>query len=199
MTSISFKTPFQIGDDIFSSATILPLTFVKFVEVTRAALAKKTAKDDFKVMLQRERIMHQVQFATGGDKKIKLDESGLTQIPYREARDIVRALDEDEVERGSIITEGDGIDKPILFKLGQAIKGTAGKEIAELEFKAGGFSEMEAVLAAADDMEQTIALLSHVAKPIGASLLSLPSWALEQISLADGITIMNKVRPRFFE
>lgn len=40
-------------------------------------------------------------------------------------------------------------------------------------------------------------LISTVAKPLGSTLMTLPSWAVAQISLGDGMTIMRQVLPHF--
>jgi hypothetical protein len=44
-------------------------------------------------------------------------------------------------------------------------------------------------------MAQTTALLKHVAKPVG--MVTMPSWAVDQISMADGMTILTEVLPNF--
>jgi hypothetical protein len=66
-----------------------------------------------------------------------------------------------------------------------------------LEFLAKTYGDIEDVLSAGDGINQAAVLLATVAKPLGTSLTVLPSWALAQISIADGFAIMREVLPRF--
>ncbi len=47
--------------------------------------------------------------------------------------------------------------------------------------------------------QQTLTLISTVAKPLGTSLTRLPSWAVAQITVADGWAIMRDILPLFLE
>ncbi len=44
-------------------------------------------------------------------------------------------------------------------------------------------------------------LLERCAKPVGGPvpLIALPSWAAQQVSMADGMAITEQVLPRFLE
>jgi len=102
----------------------------------------------------------------------------------------------------SIISDGDGLTSPILVKLGTPIAagGAAGdKSISELEFIAKTYGDIEHVLAGSNDMEKTVALIKHVAKPVSMGLQALPSWGVDGIDIRDGFFIQNEILPRFLE
>jgi hypothetical protein len=52
-------------------------------------------------------------------------------------------------------------------------------------------------MTANDSFAQTAVLLSTIAKPLGTTLTALPSWAVAQITVADGVAISRTILPRF--
>jgi hypothetical protein len=99
---------------------------------------------------------------------------------------------------GKIVRDGDGIDKAIVYELGTPISVGQGKPpIKELEFQASTYGDVEDVLAVDAPIQQAAVLISTVAKPLGTSLSLLPSWAVNLVTVADGVTISNHVLPRF--
>jgi hypothetical protein len=61
------------------------------------------------------------------------------------------------------------------------------------------FGEVERVLGEPIQQLQCVTLLRTVAKPVGVSLLTMPTWAVDQITMADGMMIMDKILPSFLE
>ena len=97
-----------------------------------------------------------------------------------------------KAQSGKIIRDGDGINKAMTYELGTPISTGKDKEpIRELEFHAATYGDIEDVMAADSAVQQTALLIKTVAKPLGSSLLRLPDWALNVITVADGVTISN--------
>lgn len=194
--------PFQLGESNITSVELKPISFSKMASVQNA-VAPKGGKRVSAIL--RERMKVQI-ILKSGDKVIPLDDKNIAALPYRVGNELVYALvnsgegDSDPV--GEIITEGDGFDTPILYKLGTPIKFQGGKEIIEIEFIARSFGDVEDIMGAIFDgtYEATLALLDKVAVPLGIDTLkSLPSSAVEAVSLSDGIKIMTDILPVFLK
>jgi len=124
----------------------------------------------------------------------------ILNLPIAAAHTIIGKLDSDEGKAGKIIRDGDGIDKAIVFELGTPIPTGAGKDpIRELEFHAKTYGDIEDILAADNAIQQTAKMIETIATPLGSTLSRLPSWALTQITVADGVTISREILPRFLE
>lgn len=200
MKIIEFSTPIHVGEEAATKVKIAPLLFKRFVDITRDVLAARTAKQKIEPLMLRARIRAQCTFMTAAEKAIPLSEEILTTLPAAAAKLVVPALTFDEGKQGELLSEAaDGIGAPIHYRLGAPIKGANGKSIAELEFLCKTFGDLEDVLAGDQPMFQTVDLISGVARPVDGSMLALPSWAIDQITLADGMFIMNKILPRFLE
>lgn len=192
MTKIEFTDGFRIGEKSVTSIEVNPLTFVTFFGLWTKASDNKD--------LRRKRIAHQTVFKAG-DEVLTLDDLSLMQMPIPISKSIIDALDTGEGVAGKIIVEGDVITKPVVYKLGSPFKVKQGDKevvISELEFSAKTFGEVEDILIADAEMAQAMALITKLARPIEIpSLMNLPGWALDRMTIADGITIMRKVLPLF--
>jgi hypothetical protein len=137
----------------------------------------------------------------GDGKPVTMTEADVKMLPIPVARKLIKALDTTDSEKvGKVVREGDGISTAIGFELGKPIEFQAGKEsIKEIEFLATTYGEIEDALCTTDPLEQILALLRTVAKPVHGTLSALPSSAIEQISLADGVTLARDVLPRFLK
>lgn len=177
--------------------------FVKYAEIS-STLRVVNEKDRLK-MIQRKRLMEQCQAFDIDNNKIEFTESMLTQLPPRIGK---RLIDLANITLGTadgepdILSndEADGITAPILVKLSQPLK-TSKEEITELEFMAKTFGDIESACAEINPLQQTLTLISTVARPVMSSmkLQMLPSWAVDQISVIDGSFIAEHVTPRFLE
>jgi hypothetical protein len=198
MNIIDLSPPLQLGEDTAVKVEISALLFAKFIELSKAVLATRS-KVRYEVLLQRARIKEQCTFVTKAGKKIKITDEQLMLMSATAGRAIVPKLSHSEGEQGTVLTAGDGVSTAILYKFGTPIVsgGQDGKKIEEVEFLAPGYTQIEEILAGEQALFQTIDLIATVARPVGGTLMALPSWAIDQITLADGLTIMNKVLPSF--
>lgn len=195
--TIEFTSDVKFGEDAISSIEVHPIHFVELVGIWNRAFAATSKKE---VVLQRARIMQQTHFMNG-DKRIFPDEAQLRSLPLDVAKSIISSLELGQGVPGKVLGDGNGISSPVLYKLGTPISAKTGKgekvEISELEFQATTYGEVEDVLASVSEMSQTIALIQGIAKPVSTTLMALPGWAIDRISVADGLTIMKEVLPRF--
>lgn len=197
MKNIEFTTEVKFGDTQITKIDVAPLTFIDFAKLWK----KVSVSSKPEAALQRARIEHQVHFSDG-KKRIAPNQENIGSLHLSVVRQILDSLDEGQGEMGKVISNaGDGVTTPILYQLGTPIKLKSGKDnraITELEFQATTYSEVEDVLAATSDVEKTETLLRTVATPVGVEgLLRLPEWAMEQITMADGVGVMQGVSPAF--
>lgn len=187
---------YQLGEKLIDSATVKSIGFAQFVDYIQRARDLKDSKT-FEAKLKRIRLQNQVVYhANGTDVALSMED--ILKLPIPAARAIDVHLDTGEGLPGKIIREGDGIEKPIGYELGRPIQVGQGKDpIKELNFMAKTYGDIEDVLASTDFMEQTQFLIKTVARPVHSSLSALPSWAFDRISVADGVTIAQKVLPVF--
>lgn len=202
MITIETKDPrYNIDGRDVAKLEVSTIGFLAFCGV--GARAGSAAKDDSEVQkhLFRERIKKQVKAFDAAGKEIPLTDAGILAMPLPYAMRLKKDMnaDPDEgVKSCEMLSAGDGMLSPIHIKLGFPLKGAGDKEIAELEFQAQTLGQLEDFVSAGTDFEKTVALLK-VARPVGEdmTLLALPSWAIDQISLTDGAWIMEKVVPSF--
>jgi hypothetical protein len=198
LSTHTLTRPIFIGEQQFTGFTIKPLMFVPFTVMAQSAANTSDERTSYAVLLRRARLKTQVTL-TGADAKTStvLTDESLMVLPIHAAKQIVPELDKDEGDAGEVISDkkADGVGTAILFKLGSPIVPASGKPIAELEFLASTYFDIESVMAENGKMAQTVALLKHVAKPVG--MVTMPSWAVDQISMADGMTILTEVLPNF--
>jgi hypothetical protein len=186
-----------LGDRIIDGAAVKPLSFQSFADIISEAQGMTQPKT-FEGRLKRLRMHRQVAYYMGANQ-VQLTIQDILKLPIPDARAISSKFDAaDEGKPGKVIREGDGISQAIVFELGTPIQTGAGKQpIKELEFIAKTYGDIEDVLAAENSIQQAAQLIATIAKPLGTSLSLLPSWACSAISVADGVTISQKVLPRF--
>jgi hypothetical protein len=187
---------FQLGDNVIDGAVVRPLMFQTFAECINDIAAMKAPKT-LEGRLRRLRLHRQVAYYINGTVfPVGIDD--LTGLPIPDARNLIAKLDENEGQPGKIIRDGDGIDKAITFALGTPISTGQGKaSISELEFHANTYGDIEDIMAADTQIAQAQMLIATIAKPLGSTLQQLPSWALAQITVADGVAIQRQVLSRF--
>lgn len=175
---------------------VRPLSFLGFAECVTNAHAMSQPKS-FEARMRRLRLLRQVQFFSNGSN-ITLTNEDVLKLPIQGVRTLLNKLDDEKIPSGKIIRSGNGVDGSIVFELGTPIASGQNKvAIKELEFIATTYGDVEDVMAAIDMAQQTKLLLETIAKPLGTSLTALPSWAVSQITMADGFVIMNEVLPHF--
>lgn len=187
---------FELGSQLIDGAVIKPLTYALFVEFLTEAQTMKAPKS-FDARLRRLRLRKQITYYTNGSA-VNVSEEDVLKMPIPTVHALTGHMDDEEGKAGKVTTAGNGIDKAIVYELGKPIPMGKDKEpITELEFYAKTYGEIEDVLAAPDSIQQAALLISTIAKPLGTTLLQLPSWAVSQISMADGLLISREVLPHF--
>jgi hypothetical protein len=92
------------------------------------------------------------------------------------------------------------VSSPVHYQLGNPIEvELSGKKsrIAELEFAAKVFADIEDIDATDGEIPQALELIKRLGKPVDFTLNTLPTWAVDKITLGDGMTIARLVLPRF--
>jgi len=186
----------QLDGRQIDGAVVKPLSFQSFADCIVAAQAMKQPQS-FEARIRRLRLHRQVTYYTNGSAApVSIEEVLRLSIP--DVRTLIARLDDHEGVAGKIIRDGDGIDKAITYELGTPISMGQGKEpIRELEFHASTYGDIEDVLAADNPIQQTAELIVRIAKPLGSTLLVLPSTALNSVTVADGVMISREILPRF--
>jgi len=196
---IKFDDNYDIGNKVANGFVVRSIMFKEFTLLVRSALSKVNAGQRYDTVIQRERISAQVEFSTTDGTTYKITTDDVMRLPLKGAKKVVANISTYEGVAGSLLNDQDGINNPILYKLGTPIKISGKPDISELEFQAATYGEIEDILSGDTYIFQAIDLIEKIAKPVGNDLMVLPSWAISQITMADGVTIMEKVLPRFLE
>jgi len=200
--------PQKLKGGIAAKFRIFELSFValaKTIEDASRASGYRTSTSEFTRAQREARRKAQVRAYDAGGTEVPIDDGELLKLPRSLFSKITAGLDrKSKAPAGKVIAKGDGADTPVIFKLGTglAIAGDKGEQVIhDLEFQAKTGAEIEDVLVENYNIAQTIALIEHCATPLAKDLglLRLPSWALDQITLADGMEIMDQVLPGFLE
>jgi len=189
---------FELGDRMIDSALIKNCSFAALTKIVNEA-REMTTPSSWEGKLRRARLLRQVEYSAGGTV-VPLSMPDVLRMPIKASREILDRIDKFDGQVGKVVRKGDGIDKAIIYELGTPLPGGQGKQpIRELEFIAKTYGEVEDVLAANDPLLAVTYLVAQVAKPLGPdiTLTSLPSWALERLSAADGLAISQEVLPHF--
>lgn len=185
--------PFTLGDTEITEVVVKPLRFLEFVKATQGTT---TIKD-----YQRSRMRASV---TLNGNLISSEQ--ISMLPIKVGKKIVEELNkiDDGNGPGEILSgDNDGINAPILYRLGTPLKMKRGKEdvfIKELEFQAKTFGDIEDIIASDHILVQAVELLKRLAVPVGVKGLTvLPENVLNQLSTADGAKIAQDVLTPFVE
>lgn len=194
------KIELILGDRIIDGAVVRPLFFQAFADML-SEVSSLTQPKTFEGKLRRLRMQRQVAYYAGS-QQVQLSIEEILKLPIPDARAIglkLETIDADNTA-GKIVRDGNGIEQAIVYELGTPISVGQGKTpIKELEFTAKTYGDIEDVLAADNSIQQAVQLITTIAKPLGTSLSLLPSWAINLITVSDGVTISNQVLPRFLE
>jgi len=190
-----------VGETQIDHFTVEPLSFTGFAICVNKANEEVGPNENLTKYLQRERILRQVKAHKKDGTVVPMTAEHLLNMPLAYGKVFTSQLLKDTSPVGEILESGDGISAPLLYRLGTPIKtGTDDKEITELEFQAKTFGDIEDILAAENHVEKTLKMIELLGRPVGDfDLLTLPSWALDQITIVDGSNLMNRVLPSFFE
>lgn len=200
------KQDFIVKEAKVTHVEVHPISFMKFVDLASGVQRSMGNNSDEKLyskLLFRARIKAQVK-AFAGTSPVALDDITIGQMPAILAVQIRSSLTDANFEETDqmpqVVSKGDGVSSPVHIKLGRPIKVGEGKSsLAELEMLATNLDQLEDAILADNKLEQ-VASIIKIAKPVStdSSLMALPSWALDQISLQDGLWMMTAVLPSFF-
>lgn len=196
MQSIEVNTPLIVGEMKVASIRVKPLKFTQFAAIA-AMITADTSDTTIPALLRRGRFTTQCTFIGTDGKEAPLTALDVMKLPIPLSKELIKAMESSDGEPGKVLSapEADGVEKPIRYQLGTPIKAADGKEIVEIEFQARIYGDLEDVMGETNTTDQTILLLSKVAKPEG--MLQMPSWALGEISAGDGTYIAKEILPRF--
>jgi hypothetical protein len=202
---LKIEAPYLVGTKKAIKFAIAPIMFTKFVELALQSANAKNTQATFNSALLR----HRTKIVTDDGVQHDITPELLHVMPRPVVMPLVKFFDkegevpadetaEQKAERlasqPQILTDGDGLTTPVLFKLSQPLE-AAGKTISELEFIAKTYGDVESVLAETNELAQTVELIKSLAKPAG--MLALPSWAVDMVSVRDGMFIERSILPRF--
>lgn len=195
---------FLIGETSIAKIQVSEIGFEAFIgaTVTRVRqIAGNVSGDEYRKRVYRERIKAQAQFLSAAGSPVAISDEALMQLPLQYAKPLYAAIEIEEQQAGKVIDKGDGVTKPIVYELGTPIQIKGKSPITELEFMAKTLGDVEGVMHQQSEFEQALELIKSVARPLGsdATMMVLPSWALAQISVPDGVTIAKQVLPNFLE
>jgi hypothetical protein len=191
--------PFEIDGTSIIAFHVLKIGFKAIAEA--GAAADRGPEKDRNKRLFRERMKRQVRAETADGKQLTLTNEHISIIPLPYAMPLRNALDTvlvDTEGTPEILSKGDGIAQPVHIRLGTPIKMQKGDPISELEIRAQTLGQLEDAIVAESSQEQALAVLAIAQPAANSSLSVLPSWAIDQITVADGVFIMTKVLPSFF-
>jgi hypothetical protein len=193
MKTIDLVSPVTIDDVVYNQAKISPINFKKFANYATEA-SSENAK--FQVTLRRVAMKGQVVLVNG-DKTAALTDASIQQLPFKAGKQLSEAAIEDGSPSGKIVSpsENDGTSKSIVYRLATPLKFGNAKPIEEIEFLANTYGELEMVLVEENQLMKTLKLIETVARPAG--MLALPSWAVDALTVGDGVGIMKDVAPSF--
>jgi hypothetical protein len=193
MKTIDLVSPVTIDDVVYAQAKISPINFKKFANYATEASAENSK---FQVNLRRVAMKGQVVLVNG-DKTAALTDASIQQLPFKTGKQLSEAAIEDGSPSGKIVSpsDNDGTSKSIVYRLATPLKFGNAKPIEEIEFLANTYGELEMVLVEENQLMKTLKLIETVARPAG--MLALPSWAVDALTVGDGVGIMRDVAPSF--
>lgn len=189
---------YKVGEKQVAFARVTQMTFKQLAAILTEARARGKDARGIRKIITNLQMKNYVALVDTDDKEHKITDEMMLVLPAKVGKAIYNGMTFDSTKQGTIVKEGDGITDSVIYKLGTPLE-TGTDSIKELEFHAKLYSSIEDVLAEDSQHEQTLALLEHTASPIGTTLLALPSWAVDQLTVADGMFIMQKILPGFLE
>lgn len=187
----------DIGGGYFE---VRPINFITMMRLSTEVVVKDE-KETSRVV-QRMRTLKQVKSFDESGKERPFTAVEYAAMPPKIGKAIIKASSEvlDTEGEAEILLDGDGITAPVLVKLSSPL--TLGDQsISELEFHAKTFGDIEGILAESNGGKQAIIFIEELAHPVVSNLKlqRLPQWAVDQLSVIDGMFIARKVLPRFLE
>lgn len=200
--------PAKLKAGIAVKFRVYELTFVqlaKTIEDASRVVSPGSSSSEFTMAQRAERRKLQVKAFDASGVEVAIEDGELLKLPRSLGSKIAAGIDKvSKVPGGKVIVKGDGADTPVIFKLGSGliVGGDKGEQtIYDIEFSAKTWGDIEIVLCAGSSVAQTLALIENCALPLAKDLgiIRFPSMMLDQITMNDGVAIMNEVLPGFLE
>lgn len=199
----TFKQPFNIsvedGDNVkqveILTAEVGDLSFLDYLDIVITHGGPKKEPVVF-----RERVAAQTRFFNA-DKKLQpvTTDQMVRGMSFQDASHLRTMVDDTVGTQGKVL-DGDVLNTPCIYKLGDPLQlQVNGKAavVTELEFSVATWADGEALLTAANDMHAVKSLILDNCKPLGVDMVGFPVMLAKQITIADGMTILEKVLPSF--
>lgn len=195
------KVPFLIDGKQIERIEATPLGFKATMDVQVRVGSKGLSQDEYASAQRMEQFAASFKMIDSNGQHVAFTGEHIRQMPRCYAAKLLPLLEDQNAKAGKVLSDkdADGATSPVIYQLGTPIPVADGKSITELEFIAPLYGDVEDVLAEVHELMQALVLIQKVADPIGSPLMRLPSWAVDAITLADGITIAKTVLPRFLE
>ncbi len=193
---MNIAVPFNINGTAVATVEARTLGFVDHVEMLQRATDGKTF---------RQQLIDQIVFKDATGKTIPHTYEDISTMPATVAFQAKALLNkESDTEapgKFEIIRDGNGLEAPILIRLGTPVK-VGEVAIQELEIQLTNLMQAEPVIAAGGALAQAIELL-RIAKPVmpsnGPEFQQLPDTALRQINTEDGYAFaLSRLTKTFF-
>lgn len=200
---ITKDAPFLVGEKRVHKIVVDAISFEAYAACAAPANRNSVTQEQYRKLLTRARIMAQAKVFDAKGHPMKPSEGEWLMLPRVYVPMITAALQYEPGTAGKIVVKGDGVAQPTVYKLGTPLSlggSGSGEAITELEFMSRTLGDIEDVLAEETTLSQAMALIRHCAKPLGmgeVSMSALPAWASAQITLLDGVVIMQGVLPSF--
>lgn len=192
------KYNFTFNGQLIDHAIIKPILFKTFVDLIDQITAIQD-NAEFEKKLARLRMIEQLKFVTNNGLELTLQQQDIPSLPIKVGMLLQAVVKEQSTPIGEVLMDGDGIQSPVLYKLGTAIKTNDG-EISELEFQAKTYGDVEDILAETSGIRRAYKMITSISTPIcnDLKMIRTPEKIAEQIQLIDGLAIAQTVAPRFF-
>jgi hypothetical protein len=193
--------PVVIGGERITHFDVRPTSFAEFVRL--AEQTNQIAGDDpkkWKIINRRIRMRAQIK-TFAGTKQVEMTDLDIAQLPVQYGVALSKACDEGDGKAGDIVNPNDSISSPALYRLGTPLRFQQNSDegmVTELEFIAKTFGDVEEIVSEQGQPQQMLVALNRICKPVGMPTVSMPTWAVEQITLADGFKMIETILPRFF-
>jgi len=194
------NSPFKLEGKEIDHFLLRPIKFRKYCDIRRVSFISKEPS----ILMSRLLLIEYASAITSSGETIALDAKSILLIPRNYSKKIVSLMFSNIGVAGEVVQNSKNIDMAAIYKLGTPINVKSGEttnQIIELEFIAKTYGDVEKVITEDDEVRQGLAFIESCASPLGSdlSLMSLPEWAVDEISLADGLAITNEVLPSFLE
>lgn len=197
---IKKDAPVLVGEKPIAKLIVRPLTLAEFCKCLERAAQQASGPDQLRKWQNRENRKAQIKAYDAADKLVTLTDADILNMPRVYAGPIADAMSmtNNAPPKGEILSKGDAASTRVHYRFGTPIKtGTEGVTFEEVEFFAPTIGDIEDTQAEPNPLLRTLAFIRTCAAPVNSNMPRLPSWAVESVTLVDGVTIMEEIIPAF--